>query len=307
MGRSKIPGLREASVKEVRELSKLAWVRDEALSDRIFEARILPDGRVLQFIADGEKANLYPSRASAEEVHREYLEGRRKEAEQRAKGKFGFNPSVDLLPPIADFLRDVEAIAKSLGPRLRIPDEALDGTLASLDAVDKALRRIPWAKRPVPDLVTPLVAYVGEVMRRVSGGSWTRSPTTQTIHRKVEEYDPAEQKAYQAAIDAARVAGRAAAQRAEVEAKARGASKEEVAAASSAALSAEFDEIRKNMPKPIRVEEFDETITEHENEPMIRVPDGRLWDPLALVYVPMIEPCKRLPLRLAVETTLVSR
>ena len=58
------------------------------------------------------------------------------------------------------------------------------------------------------------------------------------------------------------------------------------------------------MPKPIRVEEFDETITEHENEPMIRAPSGRLWEPVGLVFVPMIEPSKRLPLRVAVENIL---
>ena len=28
----------------------------------------------------------------------------------------------------------------------------------------------------MPDLVTPLVAYVGEVMRRASGGRWTKAP-----------------------------------------------------------------------------------------------------------------------------------
>ena len=36
----------------------------------------------------------------------------------------------------------------------------------------------PWAKRQVPDLVTPLVAYVGEVLRRASGGRWVKPPAT---------------------------------------------------------------------------------------------------------------------------------
>ena len=205
----------------------------------------------------------------------------------------------------ADFLRDVEALAKSLGPRLRLPDEALDGTLASLDAVDKALRRIPWAKRPVPDLVTPLVAYVGEVLRRVSGGRWTRSPTTRK--REVGVFDPAELEAYSAAYWAAALAGKAAADKAEVEARARRASESKVASACAEARSAAYAEVRANMPKPIRIEVIDEPITGHENEPMIRLPDGRLRDPLALVFVPMIEPSKRMPLRAAVETILVSR
>ena len=131
------------------------------------------------------------------------------------------DPSLTLLPPIADFLRDVEAHAKSLGPRLRIPDEVLDGTPESLDAVDKALKKIPWAKRQVPDLVTPLVAYLGEVMRRASGGQWSTS-----------------------------------------------------------------------------------TAAGHENEPMVTASDGRLFQPFADVFIPMVEPSKRIPLRSTVETHL---
>ncbi len=103
-----------------------------------------------------------------------------------------------LLPPIADFLRDVEAHAKSLGPRLEIPADVLDGTPESLDAVDKALKKIPWAKRQVPDLVTPLVAYLGEVMRKGSGGQWI-DPGSTMRKRQVPVYDPAELAAWQEA------------------------------------------------------------------------------------------------------------
>jgi hypothetical protein len=166
-------GARSVSVKEVRELCKLPWVHDPGLSTDPFQARVLPDGRVLMWLADGEKGGLLPSRAAAEEAHRQYLESCREAAEQRTKGPVDY--ARILLPPIADFLRDVEAHARSLGPRLRIPDEVLDGTPESLDAVDKALKRIPWAKREVPDLVTPLVAYLGEVMRKGSGGKWSKS------------------------------------------------------------------------------------------------------------------------------------
>ena len=129
--------------------------------------------------------------------------------------------TLTLLPPIADFLRDVEAHAKSLGPRIGVADEALDGTPESLDAVDKALKKIPWAKRQVPDLVTPLVAYVGEVMRKASGGRWTTSPS----------------------------AG-------------------------------------------------------HENEPFVTGRDGRRCQPFAVVFLPMVEPSRRIPLRSAVDIQL---
>jgi hypothetical protein len=84
---------------------------------------------------------------------------RRRSARPSSSFRTGFrDPSLDLLPPVADFIRDVEAHAKRLGPRIGVADEALDGTPESLDAVDKALKKIPWAKRQVPDLVTPLVA-----------------------------------------------------------------------------------------------------------------------------------------------------
>jgi hypothetical protein len=161
----KIPGVRRVSAKEVRELSKLPWVRDEALSQRMTEARVLPDGRVLLLIAPGI-ANVWPSREVLAEVCREA------EAEV-AKGPI--DPTRKFLPPIDDFLRDVETLAASLAERIGVPVEALDRTPASLDAVDEALRRLPKkVKRKSPEIVTPLVAYVGEVMRAGCGGRWTK-------------------------------------------------------------------------------------------------------------------------------------
>jgi hypothetical protein len=211
---SKVPGARTVSVKETRELSSLPWVRDEEISSPGAEARILPDGRVLVYWGEGQKGNLYPSREPLVKMHREA-------AEELAKLRAGIGPAQTLLPPIDDFLRDVEAHAKSLGPRLRIPDDALDGTAASLDTVDKALKRIPWAKRQVPDLVTPLVAYVGEVLRKASGGHWSKSAAPRT---------PA--------------------------------------------------------------------------EPMVRADRERVFQPFAIVFLPMVEPSRRIPLRSAVDTAL---
>jgi hypothetical protein len=209
MANGKIPGVRNVSKKETRELSKLPWRHDEALSTRGSEARVLPDGRVLLCDLFDGSGTLYPSREPLAKMQREI-------AEEIARGPV--DPCLALLPPIADFIRDVEAHARSLGTRIGVADEALDGTVESLDAVDKALRRIPWAKRQVRDLVTPLVAYVGEVIRAASGGRWTTT-----------------------------------------------------------------------------------TSRDHENEPMITAGNGRTLQPFALVFIPMIEPSKRIPLRSAVE------
>jgi hypothetical protein len=223
MANGKIPGVRNLSMKETRELLKLAWVRDEELSAGSgSDARVLPDGRVILVLQTGGSGTLYPSRESLAELNRRCAETVREIAEKRAKGIV--HPAQELLPPIDDFLRDVEAHAKSLGPRLRIPDAVLDGTPESLDAVDKALKRIPWAKRQVPDLVTPLVAYLGEVMRKGSGGRWSTSQSPG-----------------------------------------------------------------------------------HENEPMITASGGRLFQPFASVFIPMIEPSKRVPLRSSVGVTVTYR
>ncbi len=151
MAKVRIPGLRNASAKEVRELSKLPWTHDEALSVDGSPGRILSDGRVLVFFETQWERHALPIARSR----------RRNERRWTRRGRAGQEPEgVPSIParsssPIDDFLRDVEAHAKSLGPRLRMPDEVLDGTQSSLDAVDKALKRIPWVKRPVPDLLTP--------------------------------------------------------------------------------------------------------------------------------------------------------
>jgi hypothetical protein len=227
MALPKIPGFRRASAKETRELSKLRWVRDDELSSGSrSEARVLPDGRVLLWIADGESAALYPSR--------EALAQRLRELDAMPKGPI--DHTLTLLPPIDDFLRDVETHAKSLGARIKVPDQALDGTVTSLDAVDEALKRIPWAKRQVHDLVTPLVAYVGEVLRRASGGRWVK---------------PASEPVYDAA---------------------------------------KWGSLRPSKGS--------------QNEPMIQASNGQGFQPFAIVFVPMVEPSKRMPLRDAVGARL---
>ena len=277
--------------KELREYMRLPI--DEALStlSRGEEVWILPDGRVLrQFTFRG--GSTWPSRDA-------YVEWLRKGEEEMAKCRAAPPPAQTLLPPIDDFLRDVEAHARSLGPRLRIPDEALDFTPASLDVVDKALKRIPWAKRPVPDLVTPLVAYLGEVIRRGCGGQWMKMPAT-TREREVTVYDPVEAAAFDAARKAVLSAANAAGKKAMAEARARRASASDVARAFSAAHGAVYKEIwALAAPKPIRTEVITETIRDHENEPMITTRGGNLFQPFASVFLPMVEPSQRIPLRSA--------
>jgi hypothetical protein len=132
------------------------------------EVRILPDGRVLWSVSP-KIVSEWPSREA-------FLEWRKEADAKVAQGPIDY--TLTHLPPVDEFIRDVEAHARALAPRLGIPDATLDGTLASLEAVDKALKRIPPHERLVADLVTPLVAYVGEVMRKASGGWWIKYPPT---------------------------------------------------------------------------------------------------------------------------------
>ena len=289
MASGKIPGARSLSRKELRELLKLPFVPDEALSTGGSEARLLPDGRVLLYWDMGEHGTLYPSREPLAKMQREMDE---------AIARGPVDPCLTLLPPIDDFLRDVEAHARSLGPRLRIPDEVLDGTPESLDAVDKALKRIPWAKRQVPDLVTPLVAYLGEVIRRGCGGRWMKMPAT-TREREEAIFDPVELAAFNVARQRVITAANAAGKKAMHEARARRASASNVARAFSEAHGAVYQEMWTLSLKPIGTEVIKETIRDHENEPMIEASGGRLFQPFASVFIPMNEPSKRIPLRSA--------
>jgi hypothetical protein len=282
--------VRQAPIKQVRELVKVA-VRDEELSNRDTDARLLPDGRVLLYHGEHERGVLYPSREAVKEMHRQSAEMAKKIAEQRAAPA----PSVKLLPPIDDFLRDVEAHARSLGPRLRIPAEVLDFTPASLDAVDRALKRIPWAKRQVPDLVTPLVAYLGEVMRRATGGQWEKAPTTR--QQQVPIYDPAELARWSEANSTVPHDAIEAGKKAEAEARARRASKSDVASAINAAHTAAYEEFNRTRPKPIRIDMIEVPIAGRENLPIVTASGGRIFDPFADVYLPMVEPSRRIPLR----------
>ncbi len=146
--------------------------------------------------------------------------------------------------------------------------------------------------------MTPLVAYVGEVLLRASGGRWIKPPRTYTRWENV--YDPAEMAAYWTAL---LPIAEAAAKRAGAEARARRASASDVALAINMARDAAYREVEATKPKPIRCDLVEHTMGSI-NEPVITASNGRSFQPYAIVIVPMVEPSKRLPLRVAVGTHL---
>jgi hypothetical protein len=276
MAASKVQGVRRATAKEIRELSKLPWTRPELPSlPKGKDVRILPDGRVLELWAD-KVGVLFTSLQVFEEI------------EQIAKGPVDL--TLTLLPPSEEFIRDVEAHAASLAERLRIPPEALDRSVDSLHAVDAKLKRMRRAKRLTPEIVTPLVAYVGMVMLGPCGGHWI--PTPKTIKRSVPEYDPAEWAAWE---EAQRVLYKVAQGTAD-EAKARGASATEA----NMIFHTVMYQARGHEPKPVRHKWIEEPYTGSKHEPFIKARDGRELQPCAIVIMPMIEPSEAIPLHAAV-------
>jgi hypothetical protein len=294
MTKGKIPGVRGISMNQVRKLLKLPWVIDEALST-FGTAHVLEDGRVVRHTRGDMYGTLYASREAMEEMNRSLAESEREAVEQRAHGLP--EPCLKLLPPIDDFIRDVDTYAKGLGKAIKAREEALDGSVASLDAVDKALRRIPRVDRPVPAILTPLMAYVGEVMRKATGGRWSKRPKPPHEER-VPIYDVDALLAYSAARRKLQPIAIAAAEEAAAAAKARGASAQEAEVAFILAQREAFKDLEANAPGPIRVE------VRKDNEPMITASNGRILQPFPLLFIPMIEPDEYRPVRIAVESDL---
>jgi hypothetical protein len=82
--------------------------------------RILPDGRLFFKWAALKYLQYWPSREA-------FVQWRKESDAEVARGPVDM--TLTLLPPVDDFLRNVEQHAKALGPRLGIPDAALDRTV----------------------------------------------------------------------------------------------------------------------------------------------------------------------------------
>jgi hypothetical protein len=128
---------------------------------------------VVLVLEDG-KGTLYPSREALIEllVHVESL------AEQGP-----IDPKRSLLPPVDTFLAGIQGQTRHLAHLIGVQD-VLDGSEASLEAVDRAIQALPREQRMSPQWVTSLVAYVGEIMRTATDGRWDR------INLSPEEVEP---------------------------------------------------------------------------------------------------------------------
>jgi hypothetical protein len=122
----------------------------------------LKDGRVLQ-ISYGS-ANLYPS----SDEYRQLLTVIEEDGKRRIEHPLGAR-----FRNGTGFVDAVPSLVQELSQKLRIPPEVLDGSVDGLERLDRAAQRIGGQEcLDDPTILAPLVAYVGEVIRNVTGGDW---------------------------------------------------------------------------------------------------------------------------------------
>src|SRR3954451_3592059 len=72
-----------------------------------------------------------------------------------------------------DFVDAVPSLIEELPQRLGVRPAVLDGSVDGLERLDRAAQRKGGQTcLDDPDLLASLVAYVGEVIRNVTGGDW---------------------------------------------------------------------------------------------------------------------------------------
>lgn len=152
-----------AAVKELLASGRV--LRDDALAATLgdwFDVYRVDDGTVLLVLGDGA-GTMWPSR---EKLLASHAAGERK----GARGPH--DPVGDFFPDADAFVRDVARHAAKLTELVGV-DGPLDGSMESIARVEREVRALPRARRRSPEVVVPLVAYVGESMRRVVDGEWT--------------------------------------------------------------------------------------------------------------------------------------
>jgi hypothetical protein len=135
---------------------------DHELSERIHtQAFDLPHGGVLLLYGAG-RGILYESKdelgAMLDEVE-----------EQARRGPVSICRD---LPQGQAFTEQVPQLIRGLPAKLGLDAGELDGGEASLDKVDRAIRRLRPERLLTPSLFAALTAYVGDVIRKATKGRW---------------------------------------------------------------------------------------------------------------------------------------
>ena len=130
----------------------------KALMGRLY---VLQDGSALFVDYDGSGI-LWNSHSELAERHRASV----KRALDRK------HPLNKVLPRPERFRTDVAAMVAELPTLLNIKPQLLDYSEESLDAVDKAIKRLGSERILTAEVFPSLIAYVGEVIRRHVRGAW---------------------------------------------------------------------------------------------------------------------------------------
>lgn len=150
--------------KEIRALlARQGWTVDEEVGQFLqgIDAKILrsADGRLL-IASENGPGRLYESREEVLSMLQALVVTKPPP------------PYVDLLPQGREFIDEVPALAERTAELFGIDASLLDRTEASLDHLDRAVRRIGVRESLTPERFPPLTAYVGRVMERATSGSW---------------------------------------------------------------------------------------------------------------------------------------
>jgi hypothetical protein len=128
-------------------------------SDEIYR---LTDGRVVHI--SYSNARLYES----SEEYRQVLASVEEAAMRKPRHPLGTR-----FPSGGGFIDAVGQLAQELAAKLQLSAEALNGSVDSLEHVDQAARRLGGHNfLDDPTILTPIVAYIGEVMREATDGHW---------------------------------------------------------------------------------------------------------------------------------------
>lgn len=145
-----------------RLLAEEKWEQDPTDVSFAYTAYVSDLGELLLFMTHGRSV-LYASRA--EVIANE---------EKMSKLPQSIHVLEGLLPQGPQFIEAVPGLVDALAKQLKIPRESLDCSFGSLELVENALLKIRPRKRilEIPNLFAGIVAYTGEVMRKLSGGYW---------------------------------------------------------------------------------------------------------------------------------------
>jgi hypothetical protein len=91
----------------------------------------------------------------------------------RGEGASRSTRSAPPFPTGHGFIEAVPQLARDLAGKLQVNAQAFDGSVDSLEYIDKAARRLGGQNcLDDPTILGPIIAYVGEAMREVTQGRW---------------------------------------------------------------------------------------------------------------------------------------